>query len=125
MHILFKSVIFSISFPTSTQVHRVHGIYIYQFNSPLYFTSAGVFCSLLYIETGINPTDTTDTMSQGSLQQCASKAIVNTHTILYIAMCISTFLLKLINPALIILSIQLEQILKNCTSVLKNSKKNA
>ena len=37
------------------QVNKVQGIYIFQFNAPLYFASAGVFRSRLYIETMIDP----------------------------------------------------------------------
>ncbi len=37
------------------KVYRVPNIYIYQFNSPLYFANVSVFRSKLFIETGMNP----------------------------------------------------------------------
>ena len=48
------------------QVHRVQGIYIFQFNAPLYFASAGV-----YIETGVNPGEQGMRKGpRGCFQQC-------------------------------------------------------
>jgi MFS superfamily sulfate permease-like transporter len=56
------------------RVHRVQGIYIFQFNAPLYFASAGVFRSRLYTETGINPTEEGRVKGpRGCFQQCGDQ----------------------------------------------------
>ena len=50
------------------QVFRVPNIYIFQFNSPLYFANVSVFRSKLNLETGTNPEELGPTMAQGCFQ---------------------------------------------------------
>ena len=60
------------------QVFPVNGIYIYQFNSPLYFANVSVFRSKLYIKTGIDPEELVSMEVQGCIQYgCAKVKIAN------------------------------------------------
>ena len=59
----------------------MQGIYIYQFNAPLYFASAGVFRSRLYIETHVNPGELgMDGRRQGCFQKCGHSVCTYTIT---------------------------------------------
>ena len=59
----------------------MQGIYIYQFNGPLYFASAGVFRSRLYIETCVNPGELgMQGRRQGCFQKCGESVCRITHS---------------------------------------------
>ena len=48
-------------------------LHVFQFNAPLYFASAGVFRSQLYIETEINPGEVGMCKTQGCFHSCGDK----------------------------------------------------
>ena len=58
------------------QIFRVPGVYIFQFNAPLYFANVGVFRSKLNIETGTNPEELGPTMAQGCIQHGCTRVRV-------------------------------------------------
>ena len=53
-------------------------IYIYQFNSPLYFANVSIFRSKLSIETGMNPEELGPTMAQGCIQYGCTRVRLGT-----------------------------------------------
>ena len=55
------------------QVFKVDGVYIFQFNSPLYFANVSVFRSKLYIESGMNPEELGSMRVPGCIESGCTK----------------------------------------------------
>ena len=51
----------------------MRGIFIYQFNSPLYFANVSVFRSKLFIKTGINAEEMGSRLDPGCIQYGCAK----------------------------------------------------